>query len=82
MQGKICGYRITPKFFEDGQLADRADTYVLIEELGRGNDGGYIEFKVTHEGLFIDVVSLSGDVIGTRCETFDDIVFECIGEFE
>lgn len=62
--------------------ASSASVEVLFQELAPGGDGGYINIKVTHEGIIIDVVDLDGEIIGTRAEEFVDILFDCIGDPE
>jgi hypothetical protein len=62
----------------EGQDDSGARIESTLEELVPGEDGAYVKFNVTHEGLIIDIVNLHGEIIGTRAETFDDIVFDCI----
>jgi hypothetical protein len=60
-----------------------ANVEVQYRDAPGGIPGGYINIKVTHEGIIIDVVDLdTGHVIGTRAEEFVDILFDCIGDPE
>jgi hypothetical protein len=75
---KICGYQIEPDKLVEGQQWERARIHVEIEELSPGGDGGWLEVSVTHEGLIIDIIDLLGEVVGTRAETFSDMIAEML----
>jgi len=68
--------------YEYDMSEGNARLYIKFEEFGPGNDGGEIVFNFTEEGLIVDVTDLRGDIVGTRCEEYEDIYFDCMGDVE
>ena len=53
-------------------------TYVTLDEILE-DDVTEIEFHVTKEGLIVNVTDMSGEIVGSSSEPFEDIIARLTG---